>query len=121
MATNFNIKSMTEEGAVIRILANDKLVDCRFPSSMREDQRMGWLKQTANEVLRNMGHADKVVDVPIYLENAGTEEEPVMVEKFSLESYTQDLPEADPEALVTEEGVVENKLSWWDRVKGWLS
>ena len=64
MATNFNLKSTDEHGAVIRLLIDSYLVDCRFPEGMPDAQRMAWLKQTANEALRNRGHADLVDDDP---------------------------------------------------------
>lgn len=64
MATNFNLKSMDEHGAVIRLLVDSYMVDCRFPEYMPETERMAWLKQTANEALTNRGHANLVDNDP---------------------------------------------------------
>lgn len=65
MSTNFNIKSMDEHGAVIRLLADSYLIDCRFPESMPDGERMAWLKQTANECLVNRGHSELVDSDPL--------------------------------------------------------
>jgi len=64
MATNFNLKSMDQSGAVIRLLVDSYLIDCRWPEWMPDSDRMAWLKQTANECLRNRGHADLVDESP---------------------------------------------------------
>lgn len=111
MATNFNIKSIDEKGAVIRLLANDKLIDCRFPVWMAEDQRMGWLKNTANECLRNMGLSEHVVQVPVISEEIGGDpDHPVYVEKYAPETITENIPDTDtPEP------------GFWGRVAGWFS
>lgn len=60
MATNFNIKSMDQSGAVIRILIDDHLVDCRWPKDMPDSERMAWIKSVANEYLGNTGHAELI-------------------------------------------------------------
>ena len=94
MATNFNIKTIDSTGAVIRLLANDKLIDCRWPKDWPDTDRMPWLKQTANECLVNMGLSEHIDNDP------------------------DTLPDSDPEALVVPE---ETQVGWWDRVKGWFS
>lgn len=93
MSTNFNIKSIDETGAVIRLLANDKLIDCRWPKEWPDEERMPWIKQTANECLANMGLSQHIDDDP------------------------STLPDSDPEARVT---VEENQPSWWDRIKSFF-
>jgi len=114
MATNFNIKSIDASGAVIRLLANDKLIDCRFTAAMPEDQRMGWLKQTANECLRNMGLSQHVASVPVLVEDISDDpEHPVYVERFAPETNTGNLPDSDiPD---------ETPATFWGRVAGWFN
>lgn len=112
MSTNFNIKSMDSKGCVIRILANDKLIDCRFPESMPENQRMGWLKQTANECLKNMGLVDHIKAIPMEIENISDDvDNPVYVERFHPSTNTDELPDTD-EA---------DAPGFWSRVGGWFS
>lgn len=60
MATNFNIKSMDENGAVIRLLVDDHLVDCRWPKDMPDTDRMPWIKSVANEYLGNIGKPELI-------------------------------------------------------------
>lgn len=64
MATNFNLKSTDAKGAVIRLLVDSYLIDCRWPVDMPENERMAWVKQTANEALVNRGYASQVDDNP---------------------------------------------------------
>lgn len=127
MATNFNIKSMDSSGAVIRILHDDKLIDCRFPKDMADDQRMGWLKNTANEYLKNIGQESLTKLVPTMEREIGNKEVwidelqqlvivPVTETIFDPDVNVYDLPDADPEELQQE-----NQSSWWQRIKGWFS
>lgn len=97
MASNFNLVKYDDEGAIIRVHFDDHLVDCRWPEGMPDSARMGWLKQTANEYLKNRKREDLCLPVPLRFDTVHAEDGSIeRIDTFFAESNNvENLPDTD--------------------------